>query len=232
MTTTFGEIDWSEGGGSGGKRESAKDLFLKLDKSKEGNDLRIVAKPMQYLVHQVKEESDKQYGTRIRCTGNKDNCPLCLAGNKAKPRWYLIAINRKANKIQILDTGYGLYSQIKKYAQAPKWGDPTKYEITITVHPEDGPSGYYMVMPYEKRPLTPEDMKLVDSFDKEAIEQRCIPLTPEQVSSYHKTYQDKVNGVTATKTVTGSTAAQASATPSPAPAMISDDDDEFPSAEV
>lgn len=228
----FGETDWSEEP-RGGKSASAKDLFLKLPPGE--NDIRFVSKPYQYLIHNYKLESDTGYGTRIKCTG-ESSCPLCLAGNKAKTRWYILTIDRRSSRAKILDLGYALYAQIRTLANNQRWGNPSGYDMTITVNPKGGATNYYTAMPIEKSPLSAEDQKLVDDFDLEEIARRCLPLSVEQVQKAVERYEEELaNPQGAPQQVQRPKAAaqpvaQAKPAVVKAPVFDDDDDDDFPSA--
>lgn len=190
--TTFGEISWNDDVfGDGDKKVSnSKDLFLRLDGG--SNEMRLITQPFQYLVHKYKKEGDPGYGQKISCSAIHGSCPLCLNGDKAKPRWLLGVICRKTGTFKILDVSFAVFSQIRKLARnTARWGDPTKYDIDIVVDKNGGATGYYSVQPISKEPLSAADQQIKDNVDLDDLKRRVTPLTPDQVQKR----LDKINGV-------------------------------------
>lgn len=223
--TKFGEISWEEAGNSSEKKNNNyKDVFLRLENG--SNELRLITKPFQYLVHKYKPEGDKGFGKNVRCSAINGSCPLCETGDKAKTRWYLGVITRNTNTYKLLDISFSVFSQIKKLAQNTKrWGDPTKYDIDIIVDKNGGATGYYSVQAVGKEPLTAADMKIQDSVDIEDLKRRVAPPTYEQVQKrLEKIHQDLGTAfkLTSTKSEVKSS--------TPAPVSMEDDEEtEFPS---
>lgn len=220
MTTVFGEVSWNDDvytGGGGGNKNS-KDLFMRLDEG--SNEMRLITQPFQYLVHKYKKEGDTGWGQKVSCSAIHGSCPLCAAGDKAKPRWLLGVISRKTNSYKILDISYAVFSQIRKLARnTQRWGDPSKYDIDIVVDKQGGPTGYYSVQPISKEPLSASDQHIKDTIDFDDLKRRVSPLTPENVQKRI----DKINGVEASNQPTRTAA------PSTAKVDMSDDEDEaFP----
>lgn len=223
---TFGEVSWEDDVFSGAdKKSNAKDLFLRLDEG--SNEMRIVTQPFQYLVHKYKKDPNnpKDFGQKVSCSAIHGSCPLCSAGDKAKPRWLLGVISRKTGTFKILDVSFAVFSQIRKLARnTARWGDPTKYDIDIVVDKNGGATGYYSVQPISKEPLSAADQQVKDNIDMDDLKRRVTPLTPDQVQKRI----EKING---------GEAAVAAPTPGkkpeqkqkPAPVSMDDDDDAFPS---
>lgn len=191
--TTFGEINWTDDvfGGDGKKNTNSKDLFLRLDEG--SNELRLITQPFQYLVHKYKKDDDAAgFGQKVQCSAIHGSCPLCAMGDKAKPRWLLGVISRKTNSYKILDISFAVFSQIRKYAKnAQRWGDPTKYDVDITVDKNGGATGYYSVQAIPKEPLSAADQVIKDGADLDDLKRRVTPPTPEVVQKRI----DKINGV-------------------------------------
>jgi hypothetical protein len=223
--TTFGEVSWTDDSFDGDKKyPNSKDLFLRL---KEGdNEMRLITQPYQYLVHKYKKENDPGYGTKVNCSAINGSCPLCEAGDKAKPRWFLGVISRDTGTFKILDISYAVFSQIRKYAKNTKtWGDPSKYDINIVVDKAGGATGYYSVQPCSKEPLSAEDQKIKDGVDLSDLQRRVTPPTPQQVQAR----LDKINGVgegSAAPTAAGKKAVQVK-TVAKAPTVSMTDDEEI-----
>lgn len=181
---TFGQIDWNdEVYGDGQKNTNSKDLFLRLDDG--SNEMRLVTQPYQYLVHKVKKDPNnpKDFGQKVLCSAIHGSCPVCSAGDKAKPRWLLGVISRKTNTYKILDISFAVFQQIRKLAKNQRWGDPSKYDIDVIVDRAGGATGYYTVQPIGKEPLSAEDQKIKDNVDLEDLKRRVTPPTAEQVEA-------------------------------------------------
>jgi len=188
MNTTFGEISWDADLG-GQERKNTKDLFLRLDEGP--NEIRLVTQPFQYLVHKFKKEDDKGFGQKVSCSMVHGSCPLCELGDKAKPRWFIGVISRKTGTYKILDISYAVFSQIRKLARAPKWGDPSKYDLDIVVDKNGGATGYYTVQPQPKEPLSAGDQQIKDNADLDDLKRRATPPEPAAVQKR----MDKILGV-------------------------------------
>jgi hypothetical protein len=234
--TTFGEVNWNDDvfPGDNKKQTNSKDLFLRLDEGP--NEIRLLTQPHQYLVHKYKKEGDPGFGQKVQCSAIHGSCPLCAAGDKAKPRWLLGVLARKTNTYKILDISFAVFSQIRKLNKNAKFGDPTKYDINIEVDKNGGATGYYSVQAYSKEALSAADQDVKDKIDFDDLKRRVTPPTPEIVQKR----LDKINGVTtngapAPSTTTAPAAAKKTATKAAAPAVSMSDDEElensFPSYE-
>jgi hypothetical protein len=225
--TTFGEISW-EDNVPGDNKGNGKDLFLRLTEG--SNELRLITRPYQYLVHKYKKEPNnpKDFGTKIPCSAIHGSCPLCTQGNSAKPRWLLGVIDRKTNGYKVLDVGYAVFQQIRKLAKNPKWGDPTKYDVDVLVDPHGGATGYYTVQPLSKEPLSAEDQVTRDNADLEDLKRRVTPPTPDFVTKrIEKLHSGGAPSGVANAVANRSQMSRPAAAPPPV-AMSDDSDDEFP----
>ncbi len=164
MNMIYGEVSWT--GDAEGERKNSRDLFLRLNEGP--NEMRILTKPFQYILHRYKREDDTGYGQKINCSSTRENggdCPLCKAGDKPKLRWLIGVISRTTGTYKILDIPYSVYADIKKLAISNRWGDPTKYDVDIVVDKKGGSTGYYSVQPISKEPLSAADQQIKDSVD-------------------------------------------------------------------
>jgi hypothetical protein len=225
--TTFGEVSWNDdvfGGNEGKKNTNAKDLFLRLEEG--SNEMRLVTQPFQYLVHKYKKEGDPGFGQKVSCSAIHGSCPLCAAGDKAKPRWLLGVISRKTGTYKILDISFAVFSQIRKLARnTQRWGDPTKYDVDIVVDKNGGATGYYSVQPISKEPLSAADQVIKDGADLDDLKRRVTPPTADIVQKR----LDKINGVTdgsaaPVAAATGKKTAKAAPAKAPAVSMTDDED--------
>lgn len=221
MTNTFGEVSWNDDVYTGGsnKKDSNRDIWLKLDEGE--NELRLVTQPFQFLVHKYKKDEADKFGQKVYCSAIHGSCPLCDMGDNAKPRWLLGVISRKTNTYKILDISYAVFSQIRKLAKNPKWGDPTKYDINVIVDKNGGATGYYSVQPVPKEALSAADQVIKDNVDLDELKRKVTPPNAEWVQKRI----DKINGGTTAPTATSKVANKA-----PQVNMTDDESEEsFPS---
>lgn len=221
--STFGEVSWNDDvyGGSEKKQTNSKDLFLRLEEG--SNEMRLITQPFQYLVHKYKKEGDPGFGQKVACSAMHGSCPLCTAGDKAKPRWLLGVISRKTGTYKILDISFAVFSQVRKLARnTQRWGDPTKYDMDIVVDKNGGATGYYSVQPISKEPLSAADQKIKDDVDFDDLKRR---VTPPDAATVQKR-MDKINGIVSAD-VTAAPAGKTAAAPAKAKApVVSMTDDE------
>jgi hypothetical protein len=189
----YGKQGWGQQSNKNtGNKIDYKEKFLKLTdgKKKVSHTIRVVSELYTYLTHQVFFDGDTGnsaiYGRNIRCCEN--DCPLCAAGNKAKQRFYIAVIVKKTNEVKFLDMKWGLKSAIESVKDDPKFEEldgeinPTEVDIKVIVSPESGPSGFYKCFAGDKKPLTAEQIQLVEesNFDEE-LEKMIVPPTPKEV---------------------------------------------------
>jgi hypothetical protein len=188
MTTqTFGEVNWDSdldfGRPTGQSKFEGpgKDIWLRLVDG--SNPIRIVTRPHQYLTHvRIKREGDRGFGQKVGCSkANGGSCPLCDAGYRATPRWYLGVIDRRTNAFRILDISYMVFQQIRKINKSA-WGDPQGFEADLMMDKKaKSPQEYYQFMPIEKKPLSPTDQSIRDQADLEYLKRRVQPPTLEMI---------------------------------------------------
>lgn len=221
MATVFGEVSWTDDSFNGDKKATnSRDLFLRLEEGT--NEVRLITQPFQYLVHKYKKEGDPGFGQKVHCSSIHGSCPLCASGDKAKQRWLLGVISRKTGTYKILDISFAVFNQIRKYAKNTKsFGDPTKYDINIEVDKNGGATGYYLVQPLGKEPLTAEDQVIKDAIDFDDLKRRVTPPTPENVQKRI----DKLNGLSTDAASVGKKTV-AAVKSAPAVSPVSSDDDE------
>jgi len=220
----FGEVDYeSDVFGGDKKPNNNKDLFLRL--ADGPNDVRLVTSPFQYSVHKYKKEGDPGFGQKVGCSIVHGSCPLCELGDKAKSRWFYGVIDRKTGHYKVLDISFAVFSKIRDLARNAKWGDPTKYDITILVKKGAAPNDYYNVQPIPKEPLSASDQQLKDNADLDDLKRRCTPPTAEKVQER----MNKINGVDGASNGK-KVAAKPTSTKAPAVTMASDDslEEDFP----
>jgi hypothetical protein len=224
MNTSYGEVDYDNVVEK--KQANNKDLFLRLDEG--DNEMRIVTKPYQYLVHKYKKEGDAGFGQKVGCSKEHGSCPLCDLGDEPKRRWFLGVISRKTKSYKLLDVSIAVLGSIKKLRQNAKWGDPMQYDINIIVDKNGGATGYYSVQPTPKEPLSAEDQKIKDNdVDFDELKRRTTPPTPQVVQAR----MDKINGVAPSTSApaSASTKASAPAKKAASPVNMADDDDDMAS---
>jgi hypothetical protein len=198
----YGLVAWEDvelSNGKGGKGGVKKDLFLRLDKS-EPNTIRILTKPHQYTVHNAWKvsEDEKGFGHRVPCAKlSGEVCPLCEDGVKVQTRWYVGVIDRKTQSFKILDISSMIFQGIKALNKHKSWGNPEGYDLDITINKDGGATGYYVVTPNPKAPLSNSDLVIKQKVDEEyALElvSRCKPPTREAVVKRCEAIRKMVEG--------------------------------------
>jgi hypothetical protein len=175
-----GEVSWGDTKLFDGKNAGKKDEWLRLMPGT--NQIRVLTLPHQYYQHQIKLEFGNKYGYRVNCSTTKDSgCPICESGDKPKRRWLLGVIDRKTGLWKILDVGFGIFKEIKKFNDdVEDWGDPTTFDIVINCDPNGGPQRYSCV-PKPKRPLSATDLALQAEHGVDTLVFRTTPPTYEKV---------------------------------------------------
>lgn len=170
MGKQYGKVGWDD--------NNKTNKFLSLNNG--GNKVRLVSDVYKYLTHKVKFDGDKnKYGRTIKCALN--DCPLCKEGELIKPKY--IAAVLHDDDVKILDMGTLLYNKIKGIKNHMEgYDDPRDYNINVVREPDGGPQNFYQAYPAEKKPLTAEQMAIVESkFDETELENYCEPPSPEEV---------------------------------------------------
>ena len=181
MTENFGLVNWDdvEFSNRNNVGDQKRDEFIKLQSGP--NEVRLVTKPYQYIVHKWKEEGDRGYGNNVKCSMFHGSCPLCEIGNPPKQRWYVGLIDRKNQTYKILDMSPSIFQKVQALSRKEIWGDPGTYDIDISVDKNSGANGYYSVMPCGKSPLSDNDVEIKQSVDHESLKRRCKPPTHDEV---------------------------------------------------
>lgn len=221
---TYGEVSWEDNSFETGKRKDTKEMYLRLQDG--SNEVRVVTQPYQYLVHTYKREGEKGFGSKVRCSAIHGSCPLCDLGEKAKPRWLLGVIDRRTSSYKVFDMGYSVFSQIRKLATSPRWGNPAGYDVDIIKDKNAPPTQFYVVQPCSKEPLSASDQAIKDGADLEELKRQVTPLTPQQVQKR----LDYLNGQGSTSSnKSSSTAAMPGSKADTSQPSDDDGDDDFPS---
>jgi len=184
MVNKYGMTTWNDADTKSGYKNQ-KDIFLKLDSG--ANVVRIMTKPFQHIGHKDYKPfpEDAGFGFKVPCSGfDGETCPLCEAGSKASKRWYVGVIDRKSGGYKVLDISSAVYTQITGYSDDENWGNPENYDINIKVNKSGGATGYYMVIPNPKKPLTEADLVIKAKVQSEYIDDLlalCKPPTRENL---------------------------------------------------
>ncbi len=146
------------------------------------NVVRLVTKPYQYLTHEeYVSEGDASFGQRLKCSAPFGRCALCDAGHKATPRWMFGIISRRfGNRVYYLDLGFKEFFLIQKLAQYQDWGDPTTYDINISVDQYDLSVA---VIPHPKTELSEQDKELVKLISLDQMKLMSEPISPDILSN-------------------------------------------------
>ena len=190
---TYGKTDWADNKRSNTNKIDYKEKFVKLT---DGNKkvltlVRIVSDLYKYANHKVFFPGDvgngAKYGRNIRCA--LENCPLCLEGNQAKEEYYMAVIVRKTKELKYVTAKWSLKNAIMKIKDSPTFADeveeikPTDCDVQIIADPAQGATGFYTVLPANKKPLSAQDLQLIESVDFDSeLDKMCVPPTAEEVS--------------------------------------------------
>ncbi len=187
VKSQFGETSWNAELNNNNFQKT-KELYLKLEDGP--NVVRIITAPYEYNVHNYKEDGDTGYGDKIMCSSFHGSCPLCDMGDKPKHRWLAGIISRKAQAYKILDLSITVVKAIQELSRDDDYGDPKKYDIDIKVNKQGGATGYYTVIPKPAKPLSANDVEIIQSVDTDELLRKVTPPSPEKV-------QERLNAVKA-----------------------------------
>lgn len=182
---SFGMTSWEDVDTSNGFiRENTKDLYMRLEQG--SNVVRILTKPHQYTCHQWKvNPADPGFGSRVNSSKFYGSDILEEKfGSKSKNRWLLYCIDRRTQSVKLLDISRTVFDGIKTLvSDTEDWGSPDQYDIDIKVNKSGGASGYYIVTPKSKKPLSPADLELKQSLNLDLLKLKCTPPTVEQMNA-------------------------------------------------
>jgi hypothetical protein len=148
------ELDWGSVK-SGSTAEATP--FLRLESG--ANQIRVVGRPYQVSIHW--ENALDGTKRKIVCLGA--NCPLCKKGRVPMQRFQVLAINRKTNKVEILEGGPKIFGEIKQYAVDPDYGDPTKYDFKIKKEGSGRETKYTVMAAPKKSEMTAEELTMIEN---------------------------------------------------------------------
>jgi len=175
----FGEVDWNSGdlGSGGGGNE-----FMRLEVG--DNTVRIMGNPTQAYVHWVENSEGKK---------RKFNSPIgdpALVRKleesefKKKPIWFLKVLDRRDEKFKLLEIGPQIYRGIKALHENKKWGNVTRYDITI-IKGKPGTNPLYNVSPDPAEPLDPSfKEKFIEFNEKVNLDKLIKPSEPEVIREF------------------------------------------------
>ena len=202
-TEDFGMSSWDDEVAKPVKRQT----FVKTDwtnilKLVEGkNQVRVLTNPFAYFIHKYRPVDDPEcipYADKIKCSIANGSCLICdlakqtgLRSLERTKRYYAGVIDRKTQSYKVLEVSPQLKEMFEEYFKDEDWGDLTQYDITIRVT-KGSASGYYMVTPKGKTPLSAADLEIKKSVDFEDLKRKCLPSTPEYVVKRVATADAKV----------------------------------------
>lgn len=142
--------------------------FLNLKKKGDSITIRIANKPISFFVHW----KDKKPSICAR----KVDCKTCnfvyssaeeAMDNKRKQVFAWGVIDRADGVAKIFKGGISIFQSIGEFANNPKWGDVTLYDLEIT-RTEISPANFYSVVPdpsSKGEELTKEEIAEVAKLD-------------------------------------------------------------------
>lgn len=200
MTKSFGLTSYDDFEFPRSGNSQSKDDFISLDSG--SNKVRLITDPYVYMIHKFKEEGDRGFPYKVKCSRYHGSCPLCDHPDKAvaavKPRWYVGIIDRSTQSPKILDMSPAVFQDLQKLSRS-EWGDPTKYDIDIVVDKSGGANGYYTVLPLRPEPLSDADVEMKQNFDLDSLASRCTPPEPDQVARTVEILREKRSGSNTSK---------------------------------
>lgn len=142
--------------------ETQGGLFIKLSSKGDQCEVRLASAPVHELKVWKKGEQKPIDSEKIASLSAEQ---LAQVKRNAKYRWgeqfTWVVIDRSDNSARVLTLPVSFYRKVKELVTNPKWGDITKYDITVTRTEEPG-ANYYSVIPSpEKSDLTAEELELV-----------------------------------------------------------------------
>lgn len=147
--------------------KAGKSIFLRLKDKDQTINIRLASKPYR---------EPKVWKTEPGSPPMKDEVAAELTQEQwfkimknpdyeIKEAFHWIVIDREDGQAKIFTATATVYKQIKEYAQKPKWGDPTKYDIEVKRTEQPG-RGYYSVSPDpDKSELTANEVFDVHNLD-------------------------------------------------------------------
>lgn len=192
-----GETSWKVVESNKPDQKSESDFLSLADGP---NTVRFVTPAFGYVVHEYKHPNAK-YATKIRCSIDSEDkkCPLCESKNekerKKKQRFYAGVLDRKSNKVKILDFGNSIQNGIAIVDSNKKWGPVIGYDFVITKNSKAStPADWYKTTPEPKEPLTSSEQELIDNFNIETLKRLSAPQSYEKVKAKIQAVNDKNGG--------------------------------------
>ena len=136
----------------------------------------MVVAPAGYGKTSLIAEWAKQSKKKVICTGV--NCPLCKRGRIPMTRYQVLVINRKTNKVEILEGGPKIFGEIKQYTKDEDYGDPTKYDFKIKKEGSGRETRYTVMAAPKKSDLTSDETIMIQA-SKSLSEINRIKTTEE-----------------------------------------------------
>jgi len=154
-----------------GPKES---LFLNL---KEENRVRIVGEPEYFDRHWTRGRMGKD--VTVKCPGAA-SCPICAMGEKPRLRAIFPVLDRKTNKVKLMDVPQLVDGYIRALA-ASEWGNPANYDITVK-QMVMGKKTDYQVIPQPPTPISEIDKaEITRFFESVDYKKYSVPHTVEEV---------------------------------------------------
>lgn len=147
------EMDWNSIPDS---NSQDKVDFYKIEPG-SNNRFRIAGKPGVIDIHW--EKSIDGMNKKILCSGPE--CPICKMNKAPQTRYQVLVIDRKDNKIKVLEGGPTIFNQIKNYAKEEDYGDPTKYDFKINKEGTGRETKYTLMPSPKKSDYTDEEKELI-----------------------------------------------------------------------
>jgi len=94
-------------------------------------------------------------------------------------------INRETGEVKAFKAGTSIYKSMRVYVSDLEYGDPTKYDFTIT-RTEEKPSYYTVVASPNKSEVTDEEKKAIESSEIDLKKLFKLEPTKQEMDSYNQ----------------------------------------------
>jgi len=131
--------------------------------------IRIVSEVFSALRHRIEIKNTIKNVVCPKTLEKNAPCPICRTGDKPKQQWVVKVLDKENKEIKILESGPMIFKQISALALNDEYGDPQKYDITVTREGEKLETEYKIVPARKNTELTVAEKELVrlDNFDLE-----------------------------------------------------------------
>jgi len=150
-------------------------------------------------VNKKKDFPDKLEWARRICTGDRNTCPWCMMGYLRIPRWITYVIDRKDNKVKLLEMPKSVFASISMwwrnnyddFPNGPGAIFDEAPDFNIVVLNNGGKISYVTHPTGKSSALNKDDLRAIKEFYPEANKEKPLPDIVEFIGgSIRPTYMD------------------------------------------